>query len=466
MKHAVMKNACQQKTMVSPPSCLETSCYSSSRSKTLTYESGEGAGYDRNDDAINSPRTTVGVKSSSSSSSFPLIHLRPDALTIGECLGTGGFCKVFAIKKVSSSSTSGAPGGGRIMVQGKILSRNKIAVKKVDMEDHASSEKEKKKSDRQLTSCARDLRTEGELLSRLSHKHVVSIYAWSFPPGTTHKSKEGEDEDEEVSTNQQQQQSPAPSYSYYYSCFLLLERLDCTLKQKMLLWRQNLGYFQSTRKVIISRRCRMVLELAEALQHVHKCGIVHRDLKPGNIGFRKGVLKLFDFGVGRALPPTRGSHQKNEENETTLMLDDDELLYHMTGMVGTRRYMSPECGRGDPYNCKTDVYSFALLCYEILSLQKPYSHIDTPETISERVCHHGERPNMVLLASTAQCSSFKWPLALQQIIERLWHEDIRERPDMKESKVLLTEALPMLWKQQGTSSCSAHAKKTRGGGIW
>jgi serine/threonine protein kinase len=96
--------------------------------------------------------------------------------------------------------------------------------------------------------------------------------------------------------------------------------------------------------------------------------------------------------------PSRGISERCDDDS------DHTMLFHMTGMIGTKRYTSPECGRGDRYNAKTDVYSFALIWYEVLTLQRPNSHPDPPEAVADRVCHQGERPS---LANFSSC--LRWP---------------------------------------------------------
>ena len=64
-----------------------------------------------------------------------------------------------------------------------------------------------------------------------------------------------------------------------------------------------------------------------------------------------GVLKVFDFDVARILP-------EEDVSKSTLP------LFQLTKRVGSPRYMSPECARGDAYNEKADVYSFGIVLWE------------------------------------------------------------------------------------------------------
>lgn len=66
----------------------------------------------------------------------------------------------------------------------------------------------------------------------------------------------------------------------------------------------------------------------------------------------------------------------------------------MSGKVGTLRYMAPEVARHEPYNVSADTYSFAMVSYELLSLEKPFDGW-TRDMHSDLVCHRGVRPDTV-----------------------------------------------------------------------
>jgi serine/threonine protein kinase len=161
-------------------------------------------------------------------------------------------------------------------------------------------------------------------------------------------------------------------------------------------------------------------QIGLAVDYLHSQRILHRDLKPDNIGFdRNGVLKVFDLDVARVLPYASGSH----DNDT----------YPLTKSVGSPRYMSPECARGEDYNAKADVYAFALLLHELISLEKPYQNI--PANLhDERIFYQGARPPI----------PEAWPLEFSNLLEDSWSDIISNRPIMSVCRQRFEDMMPCL----------------------
>ncbi len=101
----------------------------------------------------------------------------------------------------------------------------------------------------------------------------------------------------------------------------------------------------------------LIRPIAEALDYVHQHGLLHRDVKPSNLMFtaEKRVM-LTDFGIAK-------------------WIDDDESRHTLTaeGMgIGTPEYMAPEQGMGKKIDARADMYSLAIIFYELITGKKPF----------------------------------------------------------------------------------------------
>jgi tetratricopeptide (TPR) repeat protein/class 3 adenylate cyclase len=99
-------------------------------------------------------------------------------------------------------------------------------------------------------------------------------------------------------------------------------------------------------------------QIANGLAKAHEYGVIHRDVKPSNIMLlADGIVKILDFGVAR-------------------LADADVALEEGTA-VGTAAYMSPEQARGDPVDFRTDVWSLAVVLYEMIAGTRPFAGDNT-----------------------------------------------------------------------------------------
>jgi serine/threonine protein kinase/tetratricopeptide (TPR) repeat protein len=115
---------------------------------------------------------------------------------------------------------------------------------------------------------------------------------------------------------------------------------------------------------------RLAIQIAIALEEAHRNGIVHRDLKPSNIVVtNKGSVKLLDFGLAKL-------YEQDASISTSPTAD-----YPATqagAVLGTVAYMSPEQAQGQPADARSDIFSFGLVLYEMLSGRRPFAGESAP----------------------------------------------------------------------------------------
>ncbi len=114
-------------------------------------------------------------------------------------------------------------------------------------------------------------------------------------------------------------------------------------------------------------------QIAGALAAAHVRGIIHHDVKPHNIVVTNdGQIKVLDFGLSKFVRPPQEVEAPANPQDQTLQLGV---------IIGTVAYMSPEQARGRELDCRSDVFSFGIVLYEMLSGKNPFLRETKEETI-------------------------------------------------------------------------------------
>ncbi len=187
-----------------------------------------------------------------------------------------------------------------------------------------------------------------------------------------------------------------PNIATVYSCeevddefFIVMEFVDGQeLREKIKSWPLEL-----------KEAIQISGQIAEGLQMAHEKGIVHRDIKSSNIMMtQKGQVKIMDFGLAKVA----GGAQVTKEGTT----------------VGTTSYMSPEQTTGEDVDQRSDIWSFGVLFYELLTGQLPFKG-DYEQAILYSIVNEDSKPVSSHLKNI--------PVSLDRIVSKCLEKDKTKR---------------------------------------
>lgn len=320
---------------------------------------------------------TFGNMETEDNSDQQIQFLSHSQIRLGSLIAEGGFNQIYDIKSLRQAEEEKEPRETKYNYVVKVL--------QPDLAEN----------DVRFALCASDIVKEALLMAALDHKNILKIKAVS--EGGIAGFEHGRRTD---------------------AFFMVMGKLEGSLQEQLPNWRTRFIEIQSRpsdRAVFFQERLQIAADISDALAYMHNLHMIHRDLKPLNLGFDiEGTIKLFDFGLARMIPET------NDPDET----------FQLTAKSGTHRYISPENYKGEPYNLKSDVYSFALLMYQMLSLKAPFLGKSSAKQETD-VFDKGLRPRI----------PFYWPRSIRKLIKHGWSQKSSKRPTMQEIKTALQEEL-------------------------
>jgi serine/threonine protein kinase len=183
--------------------------------------------------------------------------------------------------------------------------------------------------------------------------------------------------------------------------------------------------------VPLGEALQITLSMLGGLEAIHRRGLVHRDVKPSNVFLTPHGVKVLDFGLARPV------HE----------LADTAVALTLSGaLVGTPAYMAPEQVVNSPVDARTDLFSTAVVLFEMLAGRPPFAGRSTVDTL-HAVVHH-QPP--ALGGSTAVAAT-----------DRVVRRALAKQPDDRyQTATEMAEALRALLAQSDVHELSPRALAT------
>ncbi len=157
------------------------------------------------------------------------------------------------------------------------------------------------------------------------------------------------------------------------------------------------------------------IQIVSALHAAHTAGIIHRDIKPENTMIRPdGLVKILDFGIAKLSESSAASKKSNNESDATTI----NFATTPGTIIGTAAYMSPEQARGKNVDVRSDIFSFGLLFYEMISGRQAFGG-DNPIDIIGAILYREPAPINELLPGL--------PREIERIVSKTLKKDREER---------------------------------------
>jgi len=160
---------------------------------------------------------------------------------------------------------------------------------------------------------------------------------------------------------------------------------------------------------------RLGVEITEGLSAAHHARVTHRDLKPDNILVtHDGRVKILDFGLAKLLE----ERQEPAPGEASKLATISDEMTQVGRVLGTAAYMSPEQTRGSPVDARSDLFSFGIVLYKMVTGASPFRGSTSMDVMSAILQKEAPRPSQV---------NAEVPAELERIIGKCLEKEPGER---------------------------------------
>lgn len=288
-----------------------------------------------------------------------------------------------------------------------------------------------------LAMAANDLKREAHILSQLNHLHIIKLKGFGVPSSedpsdhnflvlellteTLYDRLERWRTVKHIPSHRANEEGDA-RHNADRKRFLVYRPKYSVESEKAARDREESGL--SSVPSLYERLLSIAYKICKAMNYLHSQRIIHCDLKPANIGFdHRGRLKIFDFGLAQDLS------------------NPDEYC-DINAVIGSCRYMAPEVMQAQTITAQADVYSFAILLWELITLQIPFLGVKKVKEMRWIIVHDEDRPPLVA-RKRVESKSLVFPLIRPQRLSRLlvdmWSPEPSMRPTFSRIQKTLME---------------------------